>query len=315
MGHAISPTVSVSWLRDHLGDPDLLVVDASTQFTVHDDGTFTLEPGRHAYTTAQIPGAVFADLLTDFADPTAEHPVTAPDSARFAAAAGTLGIRDGVRVVVYDRHDGMWATRFWWQLRLEGFDDVSTLDGGLAAWRAAGCDVASNPIPPTPATFTPRRRPALLRSTAEVQAAIDDDGTVLVAVVDPAAYRGETAVFARRGHIPTSINIPIDRIRDPQTGSLRPTAELRTLFATAGLLDAETAPVTYCGGGGAPPPPPPAHAGGGGGPPPGGQRRSHPRGKDHHHPPHPVLHRCHPRPRRGTRRYRRHGSDDPGART
>lgn len=46
-----------------------------------------------------------------------------PDSERFAAAAGALGIGDGVRVVVYDQHDGYWATRFWWHLRLEGFDD------------------------------------------------------------------------------------------------------------------------------------------------------------------------------------------------
>lgn len=106
---------------------------------------------------------------------------------------------------------------------------------------------------PTPPRKVPLLVAAVGRRVTELAAtevkATDHDGTVLVAVVDQATYRGETAVFARRGHIPTSINIPIDRIRDPQTGSLRPTAELRTLFATAGLLDAETAPITYCGGG------------------------------------------------------------------
>ncbi|MEV6218331.1 rhodanese-like domain-containing protein [Nocardia sp. NPDC051833] len=249
MGLTFPHTVSVSWLRDHLGEPGLLVVDASTRFTVHDDGTFSLEPGRTAYAAAQVPGAVFADLLTDFADPTADQPVTAPDSARFAAAAGALGIGDGVRVVVYDQDDGMWATRFWWQLRLEGFDDVAVLDGGLPAWQTTGGEVSSFPVPPTPVTFTPRRRPGLLRSTAEVRAAIDDDGSVLVGVLDPAVYRGDTEVFARPGHIPASINLPIDRIRDPRTGTLRPLAELRTLFATAGLLDSTITPVTYCGGG------------------------------------------------------------------
>ncbi|MFE7720231.1 sulfurtransferase [Nocardia rhizosphaerihabitans] len=249
MGQAIPHVVSVSWLRDHLGKPGLVVVDASIDFTVHDDGEFTLAPGRTAYATAHIPGAVFADLLTDFADPASDQPCTAPESERLAAAAGALGIGDGVRVVVYDQHDGMWATRFWWQLRLEGFDDVAVLDGGLPAWRAADGEVSSSVVPPTEATFTPRRRPGLIRSTDEVKAAIDDDRSVLVGVIDPAVYRGDAAVFARPGHIPASINLPIDQIRDPRTGTLRPTTELRTLFAAAGLLDPGTTPVTYCGGG------------------------------------------------------------------
>lgn len=36
-------------------------------------------------------------------------------------------------MVVYDQHEGFWATRFWWHLRFEGFDDVAVLDGGLPA--------------------------------------------------------------------------------------------------------------------------------------------------------------------------------------
>ncbi|MFD6452246.1 sulfurtransferase [Nocardia sp. NPDC060220] len=249
MGQTVHDTVSVSWLRDHRGEPDLLVVDASTDFTVLDDATFTLESGRTAYAAAHVPGAVFADLLTDFADPASDQPCTAPESERFAAAAGAIGIGDGVRVVVYDQHDGIWATRFWWQLRLEGFDDVAVLDGGLPAWRAAGAEVSDSPVTPTPATFTARRRPGLIRSTDEVEAATADDKFLLVGVLDAATYRGETDVFARPGHIPGSINLPIDQIRDPGTGALRPLEELRALFAAAGLLDPAITPVTYCGGG------------------------------------------------------------------
>ncbi|MGW5436998.1 sulfurtransferase [Nocardia asteroides] len=248
MSQVVPHIVSVSQLRERLGEPGLVVVDASVEFTVLDDGGFVLESGRAAHAGAHIPGAVFADLLTDFADPEAEQPCTAPESERFAAAAGALGIGAGVHVVVYDRLDGIWATRFWWQLRLEGFDDVAVLDGGFAAWRAAGAPVADAPVTPIPATFTARRRPGLLRSTAEVASALADPGTVLVAVLDPELYRGEAEVFARPGHIPGSVNLPIDRIRDPETGILRPAAELRAVFADAGLLDPAVTPVAYCGG-------------------------------------------------------------------
>lgn len=241
--------VTVDWLREHLGDPGLLVVDASTRFTATDDGGFTLESGRAAYQEAHIPGAVFADLLSEFADPASGRPCTVPSPTRFAAAAGAIGIGDGVRVVVYDQHDGSWATRFWWQLRLEGFDEVAVLDGGFPAWRAAGAEIADAPVPPVPATFTARRRADLLRSTAQVAAALDDDATVLVAVLDPEIYRGEREVFARPGHLPGSVNLPLGRIRDAATGTLRPLAELRAVFAAAGLLDPGVTPVTYCGGG------------------------------------------------------------------
>ncbi|MFF2083646.1 sulfurtransferase [Nocardia sp. NPDC058176] len=248
MGQDSADSVSVTWLREHLGEPGLLVVDSSVEF-VAEDGEFTLTPGRAAYRDAHIPGAVFADLLTDFADPSSDQPCTAPSSPRFAAAAGAIGIGDGVRVVVYDQRDGIWATRFWWQLRLEGFDDVAVLDGGLPAWQAAGAEISDSPTAPAPTTFTTRRRSALLRSTDEVLTAIGDDNTVLVAVLDPATYRGDTSPFPRPGHIPGSINLPIDQIRNPATGTLRPVEELRSLFADVGLLDPTITPVTYCGGG------------------------------------------------------------------
>ena len=64
------------------------------------DGPYTIESGAGTY-AAEHPGAHFADLLTDFADPGNDEPWTAADHDRFAAAAGALGIGDGAKVVVY----------------------------------------------------------------------------------------------------------------------------------------------------------------------------------------------------------------------
>ena len=242
-------SVSPQWLHDNLDDENLVVVDATNHLPVPTDGPYVPESGAQTYRAEHIPGALFADLLGDFADPAAAEPWTAPDHERFAAAAGALGIGDGATVVVYDQHDGFWATRFWWHLRYEGFDQVTVLDGGLPAWKAAGFEVTDVVPEPTPRTFTGTRRPGLIRSTDEVAANLDDEGTVLVNVLDEATYRGEVDTYARRGHIPGSINLPVVTLRDPASGALRPVEELRAEFESAGLLDTDMRVVTYCGGG------------------------------------------------------------------
>jgi thiosulfate/3-mercaptopyruvate sulfurtransferase len=48
------------------------------------------------------------------------------------------GISSDSIVVVYDNSGGAQASRAWWALRWVGFSNVRVLDGGLAAWTAAG---------------------------------------------------------------------------------------------------------------------------------------------------------------------------------
>lgn len=241
-------TVTPEWLYEQLGDEDLVIVDATTHLNMPPDGSVHIEPGLPSYLDGHIPGAVFADLFTDFSAHDAP-PFTAASSERFAAAAGAIGIGDGRRVVVYDQSSGIWAARLWWQLRLEGFDDVAVLDGGLPAWRAAGYPVSDEQVIAHATDFTPHRRPNLLRSTDEVAAALDDPQTLIINALDPATYRGESPSYPRRGHIPGSINIPVEDLVDPATGRLRSTSELRTIFDAAGALDPDVTPVAYCGGG------------------------------------------------------------------
>ena len=242
-------SVSPQWLHDHLDDENLVVVDATTHLTTDADGSPLPVSGVATYRPEHIPGALFADLLGEFADQGSPLPATAPDHESFAAAAGALGIGDGAKVVVYDQHEGFWATRLWWHLRYEGFDNVTVLDGSLPAWKAAGYDVTDAVSEATPRTFTGTRRPELIRSTEEIAASLDDESIILVNVLDEPTYRGEVDTYARRGHIPGSINLPVFTLRDPETGTLRPIEELREEFDKAGLLDEGKRVVTYCGGG------------------------------------------------------------------
>lgn len=243
-------TRSVSWLADHLVDPALVIIDSTTHLPIPDEGPYVPESGRSTFEAEHIPGAQFAELLTDFADEDASDSWTVPSSEKFAGSAGRLGIGQGKTVIVYDQSVGFWATRFWWHLRLEGFDDVHVLDGGLRAWKQAGHPVTDEASPvPEPVEFIARRRPELLRSTEQVRQSLGEERTVLVNVLDPATYRGETSTYRRRGHIPGSINLPVSEVTDAETGTFKPVEELRSLFEQYGLLNPDITPATYCGGG------------------------------------------------------------------
>ena len=146
--------VDAPTLAADLQNPELRLVDARAALADPD-------AGRRAFAESHLPGAVHADLNRDLAELArsgqGRHPL--PDSDAFAAWLGHVGIAPQHQVVVYDAGDGsMAAARLWWMLRLLGHEHVAVLDGGLAAWRAAGLPespllAAAAPEAPYPSQF------------------------------------------------------------------------------------------------------------------------------------------------------------------
>ena len=95
-------------------------------------------------------------------------------------------------VVVYSAGEPMWATRLWWLLRVYGFDRVAVLDGGLAAWRAAGLPLTGGVEQYPAANFAAHPRPELLADQPEIE---------LSPAASPIAARQRALadVFAGRG--------------------------------------------------------------------------------------------------------------------
>ncbi|MFC5958512.1 sulfurtransferase [Streptomyces pratens] len=241
--------VDPAWLHERLGDPAIRILDATTFLTQPEgDGYYDVESGRQAYEKAHIPGAVFADLLNDLADPGAATTFTALDSETFAARLGALGVGPGTHVVIYDQGPNIWATRLWWNLRYEGFDDVSVLNGGLPAWTGAGHEVKSGVESNEPAVFTANRRPELYADKDAVLAAIEDPGTRLVNSLDRPTFAGTRQTYARPGRIPSSTNVPFPELAESD-GRFRGPDEVRGLFDDAGALDESKKVITYCGSG------------------------------------------------------------------
>lgn len=230
--------ISAADLHARLGDPTLRVIDATVHLTFDENGAH-VESGAQSFAAAHIPGSVFIDQITELSNPHGEAPFEAVDSAAFAAAVGAHGIGDDSRVVVYDSVNGIWATRLWWQFRLEGLD-VEVLDGGLAAWQVAGFETSNEPVSHAPATFTARRRDDAVVGTQAVEAATSDDSVLLVNALDPDSFA--------RGHIPGSVNVPAASLVNAD-GTVRNLDELREIFERVGALDESVKPMAYCGGG------------------------------------------------------------------
>ncbi|XP_039788309.1 thiosulfate/3-mercaptopyruvate sulfurtransferase 2-like isoform X2 [Panicum virgatum] len=128
--------VSAQWLHQHLGAPDVKVLDASWYMPVENRDPW------EEYQVAHIPGALFFDI-DGIVDQTTDLPHMLPSEEAFAAAVSALDIKNQDKVIVYDGKGFFSAPRVWWMFRVFGHNKVWVLDGGLPQWRASGFDLGS----------------------------------------------------------------------------------------------------------------------------------------------------------------------------
>ena len=102
--------VTTEWLAEHLDDEDLVILDCTVSVE-QGEGGMVIESGRAGYEAGHIPGAGFADLMGELADPDNPLEYALPSPAEFAAAMGALGVGDDTRVVLYDASFSAWAAR------------------------------------------------------------------------------------------------------------------------------------------------------------------------------------------------------------
>ena len=153
---AEEPRVVLDWSRVRTRAADLTVDPARRRLGLADPPTLldvrwrlAGPPGRDDYDAGHLPGAVFVDLDADLCGPPGaggRHPL--PDPAALQEALRAAGVRDrspGRRL--RRAATAMAAARAWWTLRWAGHRDVRVLDGGFAAWVAAGRPVTTDEPP------------------------------------------------------------------------------------------------------------------------------------------------------------------------
>ncbi len=199
-----STLIDAAALAQLIRDPAVAVIDCRFDLA-------QTAAGREAYLAAHIPGARYAgldDALSAAAGPgTGRHPLPSPQT--FARCAGALGIGDATQVIAYDQANGAFAARLWWMLRWLGHTRVAVLDGGFAAWIAAGGPVQSGTETAARRTFTPKLDAQCSVTSAQVVEALGEPGRVLVDARAAERYSGAFEPLDRvAGHVPGARNYP-----------------------------------------------------------------------------------------------------------
>jgi len=228
--------------------PALRILDCSFDLTNPD-------AGRQQFETAHIPGAVYVHLDQHLSDKTGadrasggRHPL--PSRATFAQRLGALGLPPGIQAVVYDRQGAHYCGRLWWMLKWCGHEAVAVLDGGLAAWQAAGGAVHSGPAPsaaPQAFALGPALAPTV--SAATLAQRLGSPNLTLIDARAAARFRGETEPLDPvAGHIPGALNRPFAH-NFGADGRFKPAAQLRAEFEHLLAGRDPSSVVHHCGSG------------------------------------------------------------------
>ncbi len=231
--------VDCAWLNVHANDPDLRIVDVSKRPDNYEKG--------------HIPGAVKVSRHVDLEDYTSYPPVGYPQVPQFQELMKRLAISPDTTVVAYDDNRGVYASRFFFIMRLYGHsqDRLKILDGGIKAWASAGLPLEkkSPSVNPCAEYRAHRAGNALLVSWQDVYRGVvqgQEPGSVLLDVRRPQEYSGEVVRCVRGGHIPGAVSLDLAAaVARDEMGRWKSPAALERLVVSR-QVTADTRIFIYC---------------------------------------------------------------------
>ena len=222
--------VSAADLKSAIDDTALLIVDLSA------------EP---VYQAAHLPGAV---ALGYPAIVTSRPPVAGliADPEQLTRALSQIGLQPNRHVVAYDDEGGGKAARLIFTLHAIGHFAASLLDGGLAAWQAAGGATTTEPGQATKTDFIARYSGSNVATREDILGQLGDADLRLLDTRSPAEYSGQDLRAARGGHIPGAKHLEWTELMDhARHHALKPDAEIRALLEARDIRP-EHDVIVYC---------------------------------------------------------------------
>lgn len=234
------PLVDSAWLKSHLGNESLVVLD------IRDNSKDT-----EFYATGHIPSAVHAPYgAGGWRAKVGDTVGMLPPIAQIQDVIAGYGVNNDEHVVIVpfgnNSTDFGSATRVYWTFKVLGHDNVSILDGGYNAWGKADGELTDTVSAPVADTFVATLRPELLATEADVKQA----GAANVALVDgrpEAQFTGEqkSGVARVAGTIPGAVNIENASFYDAENASFVSADRIKSLSTGVGLEE-EGETIAFC---------------------------------------------------------------------
>ena len=226
----------------------LLLTTAQLRERYARGGVVLLHVGERAdFNAGHIPGAQFFPYEAISTPRGNGLMLEIPAPATLDSVLESLGVSDGSRVVLYWGKD--WyspTTRVFMTLDYLGLGDrTSILDGGFAAWKAAGGPVTTEVVRVARGTLTVKPRSDVVVDAKAVQSAIRDPKVAIIDARDQRFYTGEAeGMHAREGHVPAARNLPFTTLID-DNGAFKSRATLEAMLDAAGATPGKRV-VSYC---------------------------------------------------------------------
>ncbi len=238
----IPSLVSVTWLKEHLKDENLIILDASIK------SVSNVQP---EFAKFQIKEARFFDIKKTFSNPLSNLPNTLPNAKQFTIEAQKLGIHKNSLLVIYDNLGVYSSPRAWWMFKTMGHQQVAVLNGGLSAWKNAGFACETLPKQKRQyslGNFEANLNHSLVKNQEEILANITTQKVVVIDARSKGRFDGvlkEPRKNMRSGHIPNSKNLPYKTLL--KDGKFLSKEKLKTLFNN---LNIKNKPLIFtCGSG------------------------------------------------------------------
>lgn len=217
--------ISTADLAKQIGNQNLVLIDARS---------------FKEYSQGHIPGAVNLDLFAYHWIDTSQQGLEIFNE-QTKRILSFVGVSSAKKVVFYDDVSGMLAARGVWMLMYFSHDNVFMLDGGIKKWQKEGFELETKTNGFTPSVFDGKPNPQILADYDYVNKNLNK--ITLIDARSKEEFTGEIIRGARRGHIPSAINIDY-HLNISEDGTIKDQEQLSNLYKIPKNLEI----VTYCQG-------------------------------------------------------------------
>ena len=195
------------------------------------------------YKNGHIPGAVNIDLFQLHWFDTSKRGIK-DFNRQSRMLVSNIGIKSDSQVVLYDNVSGISAARGVWLLLYFSHKMVNMLNGGFEKWKKSGypIEVKSNPL--IHSKLRSKVDNNIISTADEVKKSLNKKNTVLLDARSKEEYNGSDVRAARRGHIPSAVNI--DWENNIENGIFKTKEKLSKIYSK---IPKNAQIITYCQGG------------------------------------------------------------------